>query len=189
VTRFRIGDRAPRHALRTIRSERVLVPDPEHLIHLQFRRYAACPVCNLHVRSIARRHEEIVRTGIREVVVFHSSVRALLQYEADLPFAVIADPARHLYVEFGVERSPLALLDLRAWRAELRGSMRRRNPLPTNGESITGLPADFLIGRDGQHAALKYGVHANDQWSVDEVLGLAGALRARQLMATTPSIQ
>lgn len=37
----------------------VPIPDPERLIHLQFRRFAGCPICNLHLRSIVRRHDEI----------------------------------------------------------------------------------------------------------------------------------
>jgi hypothetical protein len=32
---------------------------------------------------------------------------------------------------------------------------------------------DLLISRDGQVAAVKYGIHAYDQWSVDELLDLA----------------
>jgi hypothetical protein len=35
------------------------------------------------------------------------------------------------------------------------------------------LPADFLISRDGRVLARKYGAHAYDQWSVDELLTLA----------------
>ena len=34
--------------------------------------------------------------------------------------------------------------------------------------------ADFLIGPDGRVQAAKYGRHADDQWSVDELLNLAG---------------
>jgi len=28
------------------------VPDPSRLTHLQFRRFAGCPVCNLHIQSL-----------------------------------------------------------------------------------------------------------------------------------------
>jgi hypothetical protein len=42
---------------------------------------------------------------------------------------------------------------------------------PTNGN--LGLPADLLITADGSVAAVKYGAHAYDQWSVDELLDLA----------------
>jgi hypothetical protein len=43
----------------------------------------------------------------------------------------------------------------------------------TGGESVLGLPADFLIEPDGRVRAARYGRHANDQWSVDELLSLA----------------
>ncbi len=36
-----------------------------------------------------------------------------------------------------------------------------------------GLPADFLIAADGRILAARYGEHAGDQWSVDELLDLA----------------
>jgi hypothetical protein len=37
----------------------------------------------------------------------------------------------------------------------------------------TGLPAEFLVAADGLIKAVKYGRHAYDQWSVDEMLELA----------------
>ena len=119
--------------------------------------------------------------GIHEVVIFHSTIDDLLHYERDLPFAVIADPDKRLYGEFGVERSPRALLDPRAWmpiaRAVLHSvlqTIREGRPVPPvmpHGGSL-GLPADFLIASDGRVLALKYGRHADDQWSIDELLTL-----------------
>jgi hypothetical protein len=48
------------------------------------------------------------------------------------------------------------------------------------GGGPLGLPAEFLIAPSGQIKAVKYGTHAYDQWSVDELIALAkgGALRA-----------
>lgn len=43
-----------------------------------------------------------------------------------------------------------------------------------------GLPADFLIDCDGKVLAAKYGKHAYDQWSVDELLLLARSPQARR---------
>jgi len=74
------------------------------------------------------------------------------------------------------------VLNPRAWRALPSGwrhatanaVAHRRAPLPlapTNGN--LGLPADLLIAADGRVAAVKYGVHAYDQWSVDELLDAA----------------
>ncbi|MDX6313746.1 MAG: hypothetical protein QOF44_3210 [Streptomyces sp.] len=165
----------------------VAVPDPDRLIHVQFRRFAGCPVCNLHLRSVVRRHEEIEAAGVREVVVFHSSAEELLEHTAGLPFAVVADPGKRLYAEFGVESAPRALLDPRAWGpvlwAVLRGGWevaRGREHLPASKQpgGRLGLPADFLIAGDGRVIAAKYGAHAYDQWSVDELL---------ELVATAPS--
>ncbi len=35
----------------------IRVPGPGRL-HLQFRRFAGCPICSLHLRSFADRHAE-----------------------------------------------------------------------------------------------------------------------------------
>ena len=101
------------HELRAITGQVTLMPDPERFVHLQFRRFAGCPICDLHLRSFVRRHDEIARSGVKEVVVFHSPVRELAVHSSDLPFAVIANPEKRLYAEFGVESSVRSLLDPR----------------------------------------------------------------------------
>jgi peroxiredoxin len=175
--KLRPGSIVSARELATIGGEPVRLPDPERMVHLQFRRFAGCPICNLHLRSVVRRHAEIEAAGIREVVVFHSPLAELAGY--DLPFAVIADPDKRLYAEFGVESAPRALLDPRAWRALLVGSLRttwavlrrrERGPAAMPNGGRLGLPADLLIGPDGRVLAVKYGEHADDQWSVGELL-------------------
>jgi hypothetical protein len=42
-------------------------------------------------------------------------------------------------------------------------------PLRPQGGRL-GLPAEFLIARGGRVIAAKYGEHADDQWSVSELL-------------------
>jgi hypothetical protein len=162
----------------------VPVPDPDHVVHLQFRRFAGCPVCNLHLRSIVARHDEILAVGVREVVVFHSSADELRQHTADLPFAVIADPGKVLYREFGVEAGRRALLNPRAWGPIVLAvvtALRRRDrtPSPNPAGGRLGLPADFLIAPDGRVLAEKHGAHIYDQWSVDELLALVGTTPSR----------
>jgi peroxiredoxin len=166
----------------------VSLPQDGALVHLQFRRFAGCPVCHLHLRSFARRHGELEAAGIREVVLFHSPVDELRPHTAGLPFAVVADPDRRLYAEFGVTASPRALLDPRAWLPILRaiafaatgvvtGTVRLPAANPHGGR--LGLPADFLIAAEssggGRVVACRYAQHADDQWSVDEVIAAARA--------------
>jgi peroxiredoxin len=183
--RVNVGDRFPELRLTAITGETVPVPDAAGaLTHLQFRRFAGCPICNLHLRSVIARIDEISTAGIREVVVFHSTATELRKYQDDMPFPVIGDPDKTLYRRFGVAASAKAVLNPRAWPA-LPGGWRhavanavagRRAPLPlapTNGN--LGLPADLLITGDGRVAAVKYGVHAYDQWSVDELLDAASS--------------
>jgi peroxiredoxin len=162
----------------SVTGERIQVPDPQRLVHLQFRRFAGCPICNLHLAAIARRHDEISAAGIREVVFFHSPPDELREHTAGLPFSTIADPTKRFYREFGVESGPRALLDPRAWGAIIRGATvstlgRYRTPTVKQEGGHLGLPADFLVDSQGAVIAAKYGKHANDQWSVDELLSLA----------------
>ncbi|MGA5064928.1 peroxiredoxin-like family protein [Streptomyces exfoliatus] len=188
VSRSRLepGRSVPSRTLQPVLGPPLTLPDPERLTHVQFRRFAGCPVCNLHLRSVVLRHEEIERAGIREVVLFHSPAEELREHVSHLPFAVVADPDKLLYAEFGVEAHRRALLDPRAWpaivRAVLRGVgdlLRGRGRLPatTQPGGRIGLPADFLVTPGGRIAALKYGEHVYDQWSVDELLGHAAQLR------------
>lgn len=160
----------------------VAVPDPTRLVHLQFRRFAGCPVCNLHLRSIVRRHDEIAAAGVTEVVVFHSPADELRKHVADLPFAVVADPDKRLYREFGVESARRSLLNPRAWLPivwAIASSLPRvvvgkeRLPETKQPGGRLGLPADFLIAPDGRVVAAMHGTHAYDQWPVDRILELA----------------
>jgi peroxiredoxin len=169
-----VGDKVKERKLTTIDGTDVAVPSSDATVHLQFRRFAGCPICSLHMREVARRHQEITDAGVVEVVLFHSAAEELRRYQADLPFAVVADPDRKVYKEFGVESSFLSLLHPRAIRAAARGfrwSGVAGAIAPR--EDHTGKPADFLIGADGTVRACKYGVHPDDQWSVDEILELA----------------
>jgi peroxiredoxin len=191
-----VGDTVAPHELQALSGETVPVPDPGQLVHLELRRFAGCPVCNLHLRSVVVRADELRAAGIREVVVFHSSADDLRKYQAELPFDVIPDPDRKLYTEFGVEKTPRAILNPKAWGAIFKGlgrsigaTARREEhapPVKPAGGS-TGLPGDFLIASDGRVIASKYGEHAYDQWTVDEVLALAKSAPAAE--ATPPETE
>jgi peroxiredoxin len=178
--RIAVGDVIPEQELAGI-SGPIPIPDPKCLVHLQLRRFAGCQVCNLHLRSFVMRKDEILKAGIREIVVFHSTTEELRRYGPDLPFEMVADPAKRLYREFGVESSVWSVLNLRilanlpAFTLNgIRWVLRHHSILPLNPTGgLLGLPADFLIASDGRVIAVKYGKHADDQWSVDELLAHA----------------
>ncbi len=171
--------RIPARELTSVSGRPIRVPCADAIVHLQFRRFAGCPVCNLHLASFVRGAREIRGASIREVVVFHSSTEALRPHVSDLPFDVVADPEKTLYREFGVESSLRAILDPHVWWPIARGVLRSLWAVLRDGRPVPsidpaggrlGLPADFLISPDGRILASKYGRHAYDQWSVEELL-------------------
>lgn len=159
-------------SLNSVQGDQVLIPDKTRLTHLQFRRFAGCPTCNLHIRSFVQRYGELSARGIQEVVIFHSSESMMKEYFSDVPFPVVADPTRALAKEFGVKKSIWSIMHRMALASIFKGIVRHGVKLPERFESVLNLPADFLIGRDGQILKAKRGRHAYDQWSIDQLIEL-----------------
>jgi hypothetical protein len=175
---MREGDVVRSRILTPVNLEPIPLPAPEGLTHVQFRRFAGCPICNLHLRSFVRRLDDLTAAAVHEIVLFHSTADELRPHAGDLPFPAIPDPTRKVYFEFGVESALRALLNPRVWptmAGAITAAVVRRDRLPrlrpTGGRF--GLPADVLIDPSGRIVAVKYGTHAYDQWSVDEVLAHA----------------
>jgi len=175
MSRKNLGDVVEPITVESVNGSSVCIPPKDGFLHLQFRRFAGCPICNLHLRSFIRRHDELLVHGIHEVAVFHSPKSAMLEYQTSGPFPFIADPDKTLYKAFGVETSIWSILNPRTWPAAIKGIFLAGARLPSRGESSLGLPADFLIDTSGKIVALKYGKHASDHWEFDELLELAKA--------------
>jgi peroxiredoxin len=113
------GQQFPLLRARTIQDDSIEIPDVSvPLVHLQFRRFAGCPICNLHLRDFVARDPELRRAGVLGVVVFHSAYGELLPYQGSFPFPVIGDPHKELYARYGVGTSPAAILHPGAWTAK-----------------------------------------------------------------------
>ncbi|RYF49047.1 MAG: AhpC/TSA family protein [Cytophagaceae bacterium] len=172
----KIGDREefPRLELKTIHGDLVAVPDAKTpWVHLQFRRFAGCAFCNMHLQKLIQNQSTIKAAGIHEVVIFQSSREVLLPHQGGFPFDIIADPEKILYQQFGIETSPLALLHPVALSNLVRAQMIPNRPKTIAENGTLGLPAEFLISQDGHVAKSHYGKHAYDQWSVDTLLRYA----------------
>src|SRR5467141_1094270 len=118
--KFKPGDIVPATSLESVTGEPIKLPDPDRLVHLQFRRFVDCPICNTHIAEVRRRAHEIEAAGIKEVIVFHSSAKPIRSYQKDVPFVLVGDPKKALYKEFGVETS-LGFMSLKALGAGMRG--------------------------------------------------------------------
>lgn len=168
-TRRLIGQQIERLELATLCHGTLLLPGPG-LTHLQFRRFAGCPICNLHLREFAKGYDKLRAQNVELVAFFHSSAESMRPYQGSLPFPTVPDPGRNLYHLFGVERSWSAMLNSKAAWALLKGmASPSANPL-AGGPDPNGLPADFLVDEQGVIVDLKYGTHADDHWSFEELL-------------------
>jgi peroxiredoxin len=190
------GQPVPVCHIRALSDELIDLADGRLLTHVQFRRFAGCPVCNVHLRSFIRRQEEL-KAVIRDVVVFHSRAEEIAAHVGEFPFHLVADPEKVLYRTFGVEAGARALLWPMAWPGIFRavavalpGVIRGRRPLPPLSPEggRYGLPADFLVSPDGIVLAAHYGKHADDQWAVDTVLSLAARHDSNRLQQR-PSVK
>jgi len=176
---FKPGDVLPTTAMEAVTGQAINLPDVKRLVHLQFRRFVDCPICNTHIGEFRKRAREIEAASIKEVIVFHSSPKLIRSYQKDVPFLMVGDPKKVFYKDFGVETS-LGFMSLKALGAAMRGIARGHFGLRLGGGPL-GLPADFLISPSGRINALKYGTDAYDQWSVDELLNLAKSVAAQAL--------
>jgi len=173
--KFKPGDTLPATTLESVTGEPIKLPDPNRLVHLQFRRFVDCPICNTHIAELRGRAREIEAAGIKEVIVFHSSAKSIRSYQKDIPFVLVGDPKKALYKEFGVKTSLKFMSSLKALGAWMRGIAHGHFGLRSFSGGPLGLPGDFLIAPSGQIKAAKYGTHAYDQWSVDELIAIANA--------------
>jgi AhpC/TSA family len=179
------GLTVPALLVHTIHGKLVTVPDVgARYVHLQFRRFAGCPVCNFHLHTLNRRRADIAAAGIHEVVFFHSSRDEMLKYQAQLPFDCVADPDKLIFRQWGVEASWFAPLHPAVLWNGLRGLLVTRRLYKRAENGIFGLPADFLVDAQGRLLAANYGAHADDHWDVDELLQLAAQFTA----STAPKI-
>ena len=80
----------------------------------------------------------------------------------------------------------LRFMSLKALGVGMRGIAHGHFGLRPSGGPL-GLPGDFLIAPSGQIKAAKYGTHAYDQWSVDELIALAKGA-ARQAACKEPPL-
>src|SRR5947209_7227014 len=165
---FKPGDPLPIAEMKAVTGEAIRLPHPKRLLHLQFRRFVDCPICNTHIAEFKKRVREIEAAGIEEVIVFHSSPASIRSYQKDVPFLMVGDPKKTLYKAFGVETS-LGFISVKALGAAVRGVTHGHLGVRLGGGPF-GLPADFLISPSGRISAVKYGTDAYDQWSVDELL-------------------
>src|ERR1700675_739157 len=163
--RLHEGQKAPSLTGETTDGKLITLTDlRSRTVLLKFYRFAACPICNLHLREYVRRAGELSAAGITMVAVFHSPGRRLTSLrKLGLPFPAIADPEKRLFKAFGVEASWRGMFTQRVARDYARAMLAGFLSGPFGHEGgIKGHPADFLIDEQGVIRLAHYGLDYAD---------------------------
>jgi thioredoxin-dependent peroxiredoxin len=138
---------------------------------LSFFRFASCPFCNLRVHELVRRSDEF-GDDFTIIAVFDSTLDNLTRHAEghEAPFPILADEDNKYYREYGIEHSVLGMLKGMFLRMPtlIKGMFKGYIPTIIKG-SMTTMPADFLIDRDGIIQVAYYGRDEGDHLPFDTV--------------------
>ena len=138
---------------------------------LSFFRFASCPFCNLRVNELVRRFDEFGK-DFTIIAVFDSPLDNLTHHAKGhkAPFPILADENNRYYREYGIEHSVSGMLKGMFFRMPtlLKGMSKGYIPTTIKG-SMTTMPADFLIDREGIIQEAYYGKDEGDHLPFDKV--------------------
>ncbi|GHC46393.1 peroxiredoxin family protein [Neogemmobacter tilapiae] len=165
MTRLVVGQMAPAFETMDLFDQPVSVTALRgRKVLLSFYRYASCPLCNMRINAVIRRHAEWQGKGLEVIAVFQSPPREMRRYvgRQDAPFPMVPDARMAFYKSYGVETSWLGFLRGGA-RLSVVGQAMAKGFLPgrTNGP-VHRVPADFLLDETGRLAHCFYGKDAGD---------------------------
>jgi thioredoxin-dependent peroxiredoxin len=149
--RVKTGQNAPDFRVTDIKTQQILRLEnfSGRKLLVSFHRYAACPMCNLHIHELSQSYEALSKLGLEILAIFRSSAeRTLEQYGGrEVPFPIAVDLDLNAYRAYGIEYSTagmlLSFVHPRGLIATLKGFL----PGKIDGDVRT-LPADFLITPD-----------------------------------------
>ncbi|WKN30397.1 redoxin domain-containing protein [Porifericola rhodea] len=149
-------------------------------VFLGFFRHAGCPFCNLRVHALTKVHQELKAKGM-EMIFFFESKESVLQrssfHQEVSPIPLISDPQKIWYDTYGLETSGLkssighiTSFAKTAIQAKLKGL-----PLHTmaDGESISTMPAEFLLDENLIIRKLYYSQRLSDRFAMEDIFSFA----------------
>ena len=171
--RLTSGTAAPEFTAPSVRGNQVSLDNLRGgAVLLKFYRFAGCPICNLHLRELMLRNDELTSAGLTAIVLYHSPLERIEREQGrELPFELVADPGKRIFGAYGVEASLKGMFSAAVARDYVRamGAGHFSKPLGHEG-GIQGHPADFLIDADGVIRYVHYGANYADALRVDAIL-------------------
>ncbi len=138
---------------------------------LSFFRFAACPFCNLRVHELVERFDEF-GNDFTIVAVFDSPLDDLVRHTAKhrAPFPILADESNRYYKKYSIEHSARGMLTGMIFRMPTLVKAMLKGYLPTTVKgSLTTMPADFLVDKEGVIQVAHYGNDEGDHLPFEQV--------------------
>ncbi|MEP6738710.1 MAG: peroxiredoxin-like family protein [Chryseolinea sp.] len=147
-----------------------------------FFRHAGCPFCNLRVHELSKAYLELKSIGFEMIFFFESKEKVILRSSFHLgvsPIPIISDPEKQWYKTYGLEDSFVksGVSHITSFVQTLIKAKSQALPfsLPTNGESLATLPAEFLIDKNLVIRDLHYSQRLDDRMEISAIRAFATA--------------
>jgi peroxiredoxin len=143
---------------------------------IAFFRHAGCPFCNLRVHALTKVHREFQEKGLEMIFFFESKEQVILRstfHREVSPIPLISDPGKVWYNAYGVEESLMKSTLSHISSFVQTAYKASKNGLPTHlmadGESISTMPAEFLVDHNLLLKKVLYSQRLNDRLAIDEI--------------------
>jgi thioredoxin-dependent peroxiredoxin len=149
-------------------------------VFLAFFRHAGCPYCNLRVHMLSKKADELKAKNMEMIFFFQSPQRLLLAssfHQGVSPVPLIADPEAIWYQTYGIENSVLKSAVSHLTTILQTSIKAKMKGLPVHtmaaNESITTMPAEFLIDEKSIIRRVHYANGLNDRMSMEHIEAFA----------------
>jgi thioredoxin-dependent peroxiredoxin len=147
---------------------------------IAFFRHAGCPFCNLRVHSLIKVHADLKAKGLEMIFFFESKENVILRstFHKDIsPIPLISDPTKEVYSKYGLEPSGfksavshITSFVQTAIKAKYAGVPLH---LMADGESISTMPAEFLLGKGLVVKHLLYSQRLDQRLDIKDIYAFA----------------
>tara|TARA_S200000501_G_scaffold227804_1_gene213608 strand:- start:16425 stop:16961 length:537 start_codon:yes stop_codon:yes gene_type:complete len=170
--RLKPGDKIEELSLMSVDGKEFNIKDiKDKKIFITFYRFASCPFCNLRINEIVKRYNEF-GDDFEMVAVFDSPLDNLIKQTKKhrAPFWILADEKFFYYKKFSVEQSFIKFLigTIVRFHRLMLASLKGYIPFTFKG-SVSTIPVDILIDKNGVISEVYYGNNTSDHLSFDRI--------------------
>jgi len=143
---------------------------------IAFFRHAGCPFCNLRVHYLSKAHESLKAAGLDMIFFFESKAQIILRssfHRGTSPIPILSDPAKQWYNAYGLEssgaKSAISHLTSFVQTTFKAKSLGLPVHLMASGESISTMPAEFLLDKGLVVKRVHYSERLNDRLEIGDI--------------------